>query len=245
MPDRTTRPRILIVDDSQATRDLIYWSLGGASAPYEVSVAEDAAEALDVLTSGDFRVVIVDHHLPDARGVTLIERIRREDPAAATRILYLAPDADPASAQAARAAGAHGVVLRSFTPRELQDAVSALVSPERPAVPLTIQSLLDGFPYLAMVLDEDHRLVVSNEAFYQTTGTGVVTCPADCSAAVHGDAGEPGNCPLRESVATGAPARRIVEDEHAGRLDVGVYPLVARSDDGKRLFLHLAAPANG
>lgn len=242
MPDAGARPRVLIVDDSQATRDLIFWSLGGASAPYDLCMAEDATEALDVLALGTYDLVVIDHHLPDSSGTALIERIRHQAPQATPRILFLAKDADPGAVQAARTAGAEGIVLKSFTPKELQEAVAALVSPERPPAPLTIQSLIDGFPYMAMVLDEDHRLIVSNEAFYEATDTGVMGCPADCTSAVHRGAGLPGNCPLREAVQTGTPARRIVEDREFGPLDVGVYPLAARSEDGKRLFLHLAAP---
>ncbi len=63
----TPRPRLLLLDDSRAT-----FARALEDAGFEVLVAGDVAEALDVLAARDVDVVVADYHLPGMSGLDLL-----------------------------------------------------------------------------------------------------------------------------------------------------------------------------
>ncbi len=67
--------RVLLVDDEKGIRITLRKFLEGAG--YQVSVAEDVAEALDVLADTDIDVVVSDVVLPGESGVSLLEHIQK------------------------------------------------------------------------------------------------------------------------------------------------------------------------
>ncbi|RKX56039.1 MAG: response regulator [Thermotoga sp.] len=70
--------RILIVDDSQMTRNFHTYVL--RSAGFDVIDASDGAEALEILyREGNIDCIITDLNMPNVDGFTMIKRIR-EDP---------------------------------------------------------------------------------------------------------------------------------------------------------------------
>ncbi|MCX7860402.1 MAG: hybrid sensor histidine kinase/response regulator [Chloroflexus sp.] len=70
------RARLLVVDDSFTTRELLRSIL--QSAGYEVTAAIDGADALDRLRSTAYDLVVSDIEMPRVDGFTLTTRIRRE-----------------------------------------------------------------------------------------------------------------------------------------------------------------------
>ena len=66
--------RVLIVDDDEIARDLLSEALSGAG--YEVSAARNGREALEILRTGVFRLVISDWEMPEMNGLELCRRIR-------------------------------------------------------------------------------------------------------------------------------------------------------------------------
>jgi two-component system, NtrC family, sensor kinase len=70
-------PRVLIVDDSPTVRKLFSRSL---SPRYECLESESAKEALDLLGTGDFAVVITDIIMPGLSGIELLRRVVDEYP---------------------------------------------------------------------------------------------------------------------------------------------------------------------
>ena len=66
--------RVLIVDDDEIALELLGAAI--ASAGYEVSTASDGCEALEILRTGVFRVVITDWEMPNMNGIELCRKIR-------------------------------------------------------------------------------------------------------------------------------------------------------------------------
>jgi CheY-like chemotaxis protein len=70
--------RLLVVDDVEANRDLISHQL--ARQGYTVSVAANGREALDMLTSHEFDLLLLDIFMPEMDGVEVLQRVK-SDPA--------------------------------------------------------------------------------------------------------------------------------------------------------------------
>src|SRR5262245_61466991 len=67
------RPMLLIVDDEKPTREGLRAAL---EEHYDVYVAEDAAQAMDLLEREDFAVLLTDFRLPHQDGMKLIARAK-------------------------------------------------------------------------------------------------------------------------------------------------------------------------
>jgi len=70
--------RILVVDDEKQIRDL--FSQVFSKAGYEVTVAESAEEALEIVDRKPFWVLFLDLNLPGMNGVELCREIRNRHP---------------------------------------------------------------------------------------------------------------------------------------------------------------------
>ncbi len=73
------RKYILVVDDDAGVRDVVRSML--ESEGYCVSVAQNGREALNVLKTQDFQVVITDLVMPEQEGIETIKIVRRDYPA--------------------------------------------------------------------------------------------------------------------------------------------------------------------
>lgn len=71
------RARVLIVDDERGPRESLRMILSGS---HEVTTAEDAAEALDVLRTEEIDLVTVDLNMPGMKGDELMRTVRAESP---------------------------------------------------------------------------------------------------------------------------------------------------------------------
>ncbi len=101
--------------------------------------------------------------------------------------------------------------------------------------------MLDSLPFYAMVVDEDHRIIITNKKIIEDFGVK----PEDvegtfCPKTIHGTEKPYPGCPLEESVRSGGVyAEREFYDEDSGKWFVSIiYPLGMLSREGKRLFLH-------
>jgi putative two-component system response regulator len=67
--------KILVADDDDVALEILEHSL--AKSGYQVTVARDGREALDLVRSGQFRMVVSDWEMPHMTGVELCREIRR------------------------------------------------------------------------------------------------------------------------------------------------------------------------
>ncbi len=72
------RPRILVVDDEQAVRDLLVKTL--SIADYDVDTAADGPSALDRLRAVEYDLLITDLKMPGMDGLSVIREARRQSP---------------------------------------------------------------------------------------------------------------------------------------------------------------------
>ncbi|MFA5867192.1 MAG: HD domain-containing phosphohydrolase [Actinomycetota bacterium] len=106
----------------------------------------------------------------------------------------------------------------------------------------SLQILLDSFPYYALIVDEDHRIVLANK----TTLKGLKKTVEDirgtyCPKIIHGlDDVFPG-CPLEEAAQADKPVERDLQDNKTGRwMRSVIYPMKQRTVGDRRVFFHTA-----
>jgi putative nucleotidyltransferase with HDIG domain/PAS domain S-box-containing protein len=107
--------------------------------------------------------------------------------------------------------------------------------------PLSIQDVLDAFPYYVMIVTDDHRVVAANAALYQEFGVSAEeVIGSHCPASIHGllDGERYPACPIDLAVSTGEDVTLEVHDEDTGRWMLTAAYSLARP--GQRLFLHTA-----
>jgi CheY-like chemotaxis protein len=152
---------VLIVDDDAGFRTTICRDL--AEHGFTVSVAQNAADAIDVLVkrSGDrsIDVLLTDLRMPGADGIDLLEKIRAVSPR--TRAILMSGYATARDYQRAIECGAVRVLCKPFTSNELLQAIRQAVDCEtgfRGSIHgLSLIDLLQMFHYarrsLAIVVD--------------------------------------------------------------------------------------------
>lgn len=121
--------RILVVDDTK-TNLLVVQSILDA-AGYDVDVLMHAIPALERLTSGDYALAIIDMHMPDMDGISLLKRYqlvagaRRRIP-----IVFLTADTRPDATRECAEAGADAFLNKPVRRESLLSTVEVLLEAE-------------------------------------------------------------------------------------------------------------------
>jgi len=113
-------PRILVVDDEEEVRRLLARLLERAG--YSCEVARDATEAQELLTKGDFDLLLTDMDMPGESGLDLIRKTSAKYPELAT-VMITGLD-DTALATSALELGAYGYIIKPFESNEILINVS-------------------------------------------------------------------------------------------------------------------------
>ncbi len=120
---RQTRPRILVVDDEAAIRDLLSKTL--ALADYDVDLAPDGRTALERLRIIPYDLLITDLKMPGVDGLTVVREARRLK--ADIPVIIITGFSTEASAIDAVNLGVSGYLTKPFrVPRVLAVAAKAL-----------------------------------------------------------------------------------------------------------------------
>lgn len=106
---------ILVVDDEQATRLSLVFSLSDAG--HQVTEASDGEEALALASERTFDVAIIDVRLPKVDGLTVFRRLRLRAPT--TAVILMTAFATVPDAVASLREGAYDYVTKPFDPEEL------------------------------------------------------------------------------------------------------------------------------
>jgi two-component system, cell cycle response regulator DivK len=105
-----TTKRILVVDDNASNLKLFTYLL--ASPAHDVRTATDAREALDVLTSFQPDLILMDIQLPDIDGLELTRQLRSSPLTRTTTIVAVTAYAMKGDEERARAAGVDGYISK-------------------------------------------------------------------------------------------------------------------------------------
>jgi excisionase family DNA binding protein len=120
------RPRILVVDDEQAVRDLLSKTL--TMADYDVDSADDGPSAIEKMRAVEYDLLITDLKMPGMDGLSVIREARKL--AADLRVIIITGYSTEASAIEAINLGVSGYLTKPFRlPRILAAAARALGEP--------------------------------------------------------------------------------------------------------------------
>ena len=117
--------RILIVDDEPDTLGLIQLTLNTAG--YEVEIATGGQQALDLILSNSYDVIILDIMMPDISGFDVLRKIRK-DLSAHPPVIFLTAKGGVEDQQIGIDLGAVSYLLKPITRGNLLDTISKALS---------------------------------------------------------------------------------------------------------------------
>lgn len=123
MADPNTK--FLIVDDFSTMRRIVrnlLKELGYSN----VEEAEDGADGLAKLRSGNFDFVVSDWNMPNMDGLTMLQNIRADAALSKLPVLMVTAEAKKENIIAAAQAGASGYVVKPFTAVTLDEKLSKI-----------------------------------------------------------------------------------------------------------------------
>jgi len=147
--------RLLVVEDDEPTRTAVAANL--AAHGYDVAQAPDAATAFRQWEAARPDAIVLDLGLPDADGMTVIRRVRRE---ASTPIMVLSARGQETDKVSALEAGADDYVVKPFGMAELRARIAALLRRAAGPAGETSGVLRNG----SIELDPGRRLVTVGDA---------------------------------------------------------------------------------
>lgn len=109
--------RVLIADDDDVTLLMLRYCL--EQFDYEVTTASDGLEALELVRTGQFQLVISDWSMPKMSGLELCREIRRRQCSGYTYIILLTSHEGTDSVVEGFDAGADDFITKPFDPQEL------------------------------------------------------------------------------------------------------------------------------
>lgn len=117
--------RILIVEDEQAIRDMVMFSLAGAG--FEVEAAADVRQAQSCIAEHLPDLVLLDWMLPGMSGIDFARRLKREDLTRELPIIMLTARAEEEDKVQGLESGSDDYVTKPFSPRELIARIRAVL----------------------------------------------------------------------------------------------------------------------
>lgn len=120
-------PTLLIVDDDDAIRGMLYDLLADR---YECSTASMAEEALQCLEVEQFDAILTDISMPGLTGVELLQKIHEHD--SATPVIMISGKGSEQNAQALLDMGAFAYVTKPFNLDEIEEVVERAVGLTKP-----------------------------------------------------------------------------------------------------------------
>jgi len=151
---------VLIVDDNATSRRILADMIEAEG--MKPVLAPTAAQALRELegTAGAFRLMLLDCHMPEMDGFTLLEQIQRQDPFARVSVLMLTSASQRDDVARCRRLGVAACLTKPVAQFELIEAISlalGLTPDQPPAADLTVQHKLPAnLPELRILLAEDN-----------------------------------------------------------------------------------------
>ena len=119
---KSAAPRILVVDDEQAVRDLLVYNLGKAH--YEVLTADNGRQALDLAYRAKPDLILLDLMLPEVDGLDVCRELRHTSKVPVIMITARGEEVDRV---VGLELGADDYVCKPFSVRELMARVKAVL----------------------------------------------------------------------------------------------------------------------
>ena len=154
--------KILIVDDHALVRRGMGHVVRECFTEAEVVEAGNAVEAIEVMTSDNVNVALVDVRMPDSDGLELLHQMKERWPD--TPVIMLTSFDHAQYVRRALAEGAAGYMLKDATPEDLEQAIKVAISGGGNVLsPRVIQNLFESMdgPGRGENGDSGHRPIAS------------------------------------------------------------------------------------
>lgn len=122
-----TTKRILIADDSPASRALVAAALSGVSG-VEIARVSSGVEAMKLLVATPFDLVLTDVNMPDINGLELLRFIKTTQRLRAIPVLLISTDANERDRAHALSLGADDYLAKPFTTEQLRQVIGKFVN---------------------------------------------------------------------------------------------------------------------
>jgi len=132
--------RVFVADDHAIVRGGLRALIGGKPDMVLVGEAMDGAEAVEAVRALQPDIILMDLLMPNMDGITAIQTIREENPAA--RILVLTSFAEEHQVISALKFGALGYILKETSPEELVEAIRCVARGEAAMHPEVARKLV-------------------------------------------------------------------------------------------------------
>src|SRR5258708_20999276 len=119
-------PKILIVDDDDATRAILYDLL---SDKYECNTASTAEEALQYIAVETYDAILTDIAMPGLTGLELLKKSREHD--SRTPVILISGNGSEQDPEDLEALGAFAYVTKPFDLNEIEHVVELAVAGDR------------------------------------------------------------------------------------------------------------------
>lgn len=107
----------LIIDDSRATRTILCRIVSALG--FEASEAQNGAEGLGVLMTGEFDFCLVDWNMPKMNGPEFIKQVKGDERFKSLPLILVTDEYIQSKIDEAMAAGADGYLEKPFAPEDL------------------------------------------------------------------------------------------------------------------------------
>ncbi len=116
---------VLAIDDALTMRKLVSFTL--RTAGLDVVEAPDGADAIELLKTRTFDLIITDVNMPKLNGIEFTRQARQLPNGKTVPILMLTTESDAEKKALARAAGASGWIVKPFQQEQLLAVVSKVL----------------------------------------------------------------------------------------------------------------------
>jgi len=117
--------KILIVDDEPNIVMTLEYTFKKSN--YEVFIARDGQEALDILKTNFPDVIILDIMMPMVDGFATLEQIRKDDNLQHTKVMFLSAKNKESDIEKGLALGADAYMTKPFSIKKVVDKVEELL----------------------------------------------------------------------------------------------------------------------
>jgi len=119
---------VLIVDDSAAIRKILQRVLRQTDLPLgEIQEAGDGTEAVEILKTRSFGLVLSDINMPQMDGLQLLARIKEMDNMKGVPVIMITTEGGQGKVMEAVQLGAAGYVRKPFTADQIKEKLAGIV----------------------------------------------------------------------------------------------------------------------
>jgi CheY-like chemotaxis protein len=129
--EQKIRKTILAIDDA-ATQLSIFKSFLGSR--YDLALVKSAPEALKLMDTRNFDLILLDIEMPDFSGFEFLHEIRKDPRFMTTPVIIVSSHADPEFLNSARNSSAVAVLTKPVKSKQLHEAIDKAfsLSPQKP-----------------------------------------------------------------------------------------------------------------